>query len=151
MASIILAAGYLTYDKVKRKRAEKKEGKRKTNEERYDELRREHQLSQSRQGTLRTVGGGAGAAGTNPFEVGGEDEGEEKRRGSGESDRDGDDPSSWVEAVVRERQKSVTSGGSGSPQSPQQRQGAWNGGEQRHGYESHHSGRGGQGTWVGLS
>ena len=61
MASLLFSAGYVTYDKIKRKRAEKKESKRRKDEERYEDLKREQEQAQTRRQS--SVGGVSGSVG----------------------------------------------------------------------------------------
>ena len=104
MASLIFAAGFLTYNKVKDKREAKKEKKRKGYEDRYTELQREHTQNEEKLTKQKTGDNSSG----NPFEE--NVAAPKERRTSTESQRsrhsNDDDPNQWVEEVVRQRSKS---------------------------------------------
>ena len=120
MASLLVAASFLTYNKIKDKRAAKKEAKRKGYETRYNELEREHSQTQERQVQMQQTGssqegtehnspftGAAGIAGTQRQQLR-KDVYPERRRSSDSeraSTHSRDDPSSWVDDVLREREK----------------------------------------------
>jgi hypothetical protein len=105
MASLIFAASYLTYNKIKSKREEKKEKKRKAYADRYHQLEREHAEGAEKQSQDRTTGGGnthaelPSSPSTQPAEPRGRRSSESLR--SEEEKTDG--PSAWVDEVVKER------------------------------------------------
>ena len=102
MASLIFAASFLTYDKIKHKRSERKERKRKTYEERYGELQKEH--TEVEQKYLRS--GKTGHSERSEPETNADAETTEKslkRRSSSDSRLSRDGPSAWVDDVVREK------------------------------------------------
>ena len=113
--SLLVAASYLTYNKIKDKRAAKKEAKRKNYEARYNELEREHSQYQEKQQT----GSGQGTQQSTPAVMANPQSqqivAERRRRSSSESghastySRD-DDPSAWVNDVLKEREKRDGSG-----------------------------------------
>lgn len=110
MASLIFAAGFLTYSKVKDKKDKRREQKKKLHEEWYDDLQREHsrgveeksqlQLQSQSQSPQKTGGS------NNPFEQQIEMTACE-RRNSSDSQRSQDGPGKWVDHVNRERRKSL--------------------------------------------
>jgi hypothetical protein len=110
MASLLFAASFLTYSKIKDKRAAKKEAKRKGYETRYNELEREHSQPQEKHVQMQQTGSSQGtdrnvSATRQPQDVF-EDAPAERR--SSESDRASthsrDDPSAWVDGVLKERE-----------------------------------------------
>ena len=116
MASLLVAAGLLTFNKVKDKRAAKKEAKRQAYENRYNELEREHSQNQEQRVQTRQTGSMQGTehissatttatARTEPQQ---QDPFSEKRRSS-DSERGSihsrDDPRSWVDDALRDREK----------------------------------------------
>ena len=105
MASLIFAAGFLTYNKVKDKREAKKEKKRKGYEERYTELEREHTQDQEKFITKQKTGDKPSG---NPFEdnVAVPKERRTSTDSQGSRHSNDGDPSQWVEEVVRQRSKS---------------------------------------------
>ena len=107
MASLIFAAGFLTYNKVKDKKDKKREKKRKVHEEWYEDLQREHSRSvEEKAGKVQSPV----KTGSNPFEDTATTTPESKeRRSSSESHRSEDGPDRWVNEVVRERSKSLGS------------------------------------------
>ena len=124
MAALLVAASFMTYNKIKDKRAAKKEAKRKGYETRYNELEREHSQTQERQGRVQMQQTGSshegtehnspltGAAAVAAVGTQRQQQGQEvyaDRRRSSDSDRASthsrDDPSSWVDDVLREREK----------------------------------------------
>ncbi len=117
MASLILAASFFTYSKIKDKRAAKKEAKRKGYETRYNELEREHTQTQEKQiqtqptGESRTSDSQAQSSSDSQapevFSDGVRRTSSDSRRVSTDSR---DDPSAWVNAVVKERSKSGSDG-----------------------------------------
>jgi hypothetical protein len=114
MASLIFAASYMTYNKIKTKREEKKEKKRKAYADRYSELERETKGTQKdvqRPSTRESQG----TANIQSLPV--QSAELRDRRNSSESLRsDGektDGPSAWVDEVLRER----LGGGTQSPRS----------------------------------
>lgn len=119
MASLLVAASYLTYNKIKDKRAAKKEAKRKSYEARYNELEREHSQHQVKQ--VQT-GSSQGMEQSTPTAMAESQSqqiaAERRRRSSSESGRASmhsgdDDPSAWVNDVLKEHEKR---GGSGQSQ-----------------------------------
>jgi hypothetical protein len=120
--SLLVAASYLTYNKIKDKRAAKKEAKRKAYEARYNELEREHSQYQEKQVQAQQTGSGQGTQQSTPAVMANPQSqqivAERRRRSSSESghastySRD-DDPSAWVNDVLKEREKR---GGSGRSQ-----------------------------------
>jgi hypothetical protein len=117
MAGILLAASFLTYNKIKDKRAAKKEAKRKGYEARYSALEYEHLQDQEKRVQSQQTGSSQGTdqqVPTRPVEA---SEAQQQdvssdlpaRRRSSESDRASihsrDDPSAWVDDVVKERKK----------------------------------------------
>ena len=108
MASLIFAAGFLTFNKVKDKRDARKEKKRKGYEERYNELQREHTQNEEKYVRRQTTGEIQSAQDKNVLDDG--RPGSKERRTSSESQRShrsgNDDPSSWVDEVVRQRTSS---------------------------------------------
>ena len=127
MASLIVAASFLTYNKIKDKRAAKKEAKRKGYEARYNELEREHSQNQqkhiqnkqsvSSQDTGRNLP--TTTARMQPqdifSDVHAERRSSESRRASTSSR---DDPSSWVDDVLKERERQTALGQSDSTGRP---------------------------------
>ena len=120
MASLFAVASYLTYNKIKDKRAAKKEAKRKGYEARYNELQREHSQHQEKQVQAEQTGSSQGIEQSTPAamaELQSQQVVAERRRRSSSSEsgrastgsRD-DDPSAWVNDVIKERGKG---GGSG--------------------------------------
>jgi hypothetical protein len=104
MASLIFAASYLTYNKIKSKREEKKEKKRKAYADRYHQLEREHAEGAEKQ----TQGRGTGGGNTQAELLNSPPQSAELRgRRSSESLRSQvettDGPSAWVDEVVKER------------------------------------------------
>jgi|ERR1700733_994555 hypothetical protein len=122
MASLLVAASYLTYNKIKDKRAAKKEAKRKGYEARYNELEREHSQHQEKQVQARQTGSSQDTEQSTPAAIA-ESQSQRiiarrRRRSSSESGRAStdsrdDDPSAWVNDVLKEREKR---GGSGRSQ-----------------------------------
>jgi hypothetical protein len=122
MASLLVAASYLTYNKIKDKRAAKKEAKRKGYEARYNELEREHSQHQEKQVQARQTGSNQGTEQSTPAAIAESQSqrivAQRRRRSSSESGRAStdsrdDDPSAWVNDVLKEREKR---GGSGRSQ-----------------------------------
>jgi hypothetical protein len=109
MASLIFAAGFLTYNKVKDKKDKKREKKRKVHEEWYEDLQREHSRGvDEKAGKVQSPV----KTGSNPFEDTATTIPEsQERRGSSESQRSQDGPDKWVNEVVRERSKSLGTAG----------------------------------------
>ena len=111
MASLILAAGFMTYSKVKDKREAKKEKKRKAYETRYEELQKEHSHHQEKHIQTQQTGDRHNQAELDPFA----DVASKGRRSSTDSQRsqrsDRDDPTRWVNEVVLARSKSQGVGG----------------------------------------
>jgi hypothetical protein len=120
MASLLVAASLLTYDKIKDKRAAKKDAKRKGYEARYTELEREHWRDQEKAVQAQQTGSSKGsdqlvppvvAAGTSASQHQQTEVLAHVRAGrtSSECDRASshskDGPSSWVDDVLREREK----------------------------------------------
>lgn len=104
MASLIFAASYLTYNKIKSKREEKKEKKRKAYADRYHELEKEHTFSAEKQ-LLRQRTGDNSREGTLPDSS---IQTQELRvRRSSESVRSDEEktggPTVWVDGVVGKR------------------------------------------------
>ena len=120
MASLLFAAGVITYNKVQQKREEKKEKKRLAYQTRYNELEREHTRIEEKYLQRRQTGESLGAEeklqrrSTNPFENSDPvaDAAVERRRSSSESQRElsdpKDDPGAWVDHVIRQRLKQNT-------------------------------------------
>jgi single-stranded DNA-binding protein len=100
MASLIFAAGFLTYNKVKDKKEKKREKKRKVHEEWYEDLQREHSRGVEEKGKVQSPQ----SSGSNPFE---ETEKKTERRSSSDSHRSQDGPDKWVDEVIKERRKSM--------------------------------------------
>ncbi len=104
MASLIFAASYLTYNKIKSKREEKKEKKRRAYADRYHELEKEHTFSAGKQLQGHRTGdsGGEGALPNSSTQSA-----ELRARRSSESLRTeaekADGPSAWVDDIVRKR------------------------------------------------
>lgn len=114
MASLLVAASYLTYNKIKDKRAAKKEAKRKVYETRYNELEREHFQHQGKQVKAQQTGSSQGTSAT-IVEPQSQQIVAERRRSSSESgrastDSRNDDPSAWVNDMLKEREKRGSSG-----------------------------------------
>jgi hypothetical protein len=123
MASLLVAASFLTYNKIKDKRAAKKEAKRKGYESRYHALEREHsqalQDQQEKHVQAQPTGPSQSTdrhvpAATAETEIPASQRQDASsalpaRRRSSESDRAStrsrDGPSSWVDEVLREREK----------------------------------------------
>jgi hypothetical protein len=104
MASLIFAASYLTYNKIKSKREEKKAKKRKTYEDRYHQLEREHAEGAEKQLQGRSTGSSnmqpeLPNSPTQSAELRGRRSSESL--GSEEEKKDG--PSAWVDEVVKDR------------------------------------------------
>lgn len=107
MASLLFAASYLTYNKIKTKREEKREKKRQAYAQRYSALEREHirnaeMLSRQHQtgdGNRRT----ASHSSLQHIEV------PSRARNSSESLRsekvEADGPNAWVDEVIKERSR----------------------------------------------
>jgi len=117
MASLIFAASFLTINKIKTKRAEKKETKRKAYETRYNELEREHTHGQEKQiqaqqtGESRTVDSQTPTA--SDFQADNSPSDAVRRTSSDErraSIDSRDDPSAWVDHVLQERSKQGNTG-----------------------------------------
>jgi hypothetical protein len=106
MASLLFAASYLTYNKLKTKSEERKEKKRKAYADRYSELQRRHTQEMEKQGQCHRAGSGKGQAElpTSPVQSA---ETQDRRRSSSESVRSDDEkaggPSAWVDEVMRQR------------------------------------------------
>ena len=122
MASLLIAASFLTYNKIKDKRAAKKEAKRKGYEARYNELEREHSQHQEKQVQAQQTGSSQGMEQSTPAAMAESQSqqivAERWRRSSSESGRAStdsrdNDPSVWVNDVLKEREKR---GGSGRSQ-----------------------------------
>src|ERR1700733_6422524 len=122
MASLLVAASYLTYNKIKDKRAAKKEAKRKGYEARYNELEREHSQYQEKQVHAQQTGSSQGTEKSTPAVMANPQSqqivAEVRRRSTSESGRAStdsrdDDPRAWVKDVLKEREKR---GGSGRSQ-----------------------------------
>lgn len=114
MASLIFAASYLTYNKIKTKREEKKEKKRNAYAQRYLELEKEHTKDTEKQIQGQRTGDSISPA---------EEQSSQTRsptalrgRRSSESLRSehekADGPTAWVDDMLRERSR----GGTQSPQ-----------------------------------
>ncbi len=105
MASLIFGAAYLTYDKIKTKREEKKERKRKAYADRYSELEKEHAKDTEKQLQHQRTGDSHREAElpSSPNQTAALQD----RRSSSESLRSGeekpDSPSTWVDEVISER------------------------------------------------
>jgi len=104
MASLIFAASYLTYNKIKSKREQKKEKKRKSYAERYHQLEREQAEGAEKHSQVRSTGSGnrqseLSNSPTQSAELKGRRSSESLR--SEEEKTDG--PSAWVDQVVKER------------------------------------------------
>ena len=108
MASLIFAASYLTYNKIKSKREEKKEKKRKAYADRYHELEKEHTFSAGKQLQQQRTGDSSREGALPNSSIQSE---ELRARRSSESVRsDGektDGPNTWVDDVVRKRSGGV--------------------------------------------
>ena len=108
MASLIFAAGFLTYNKVKDKKDKRREQKKKLHEEWYEDLQREHSRGveeKEKPHSPQKTGGSS-----NPFEQQSEKTAAE-RRNSTDSQRSQDGPDKWVDDVNRERRKSLATAG----------------------------------------
>jgi hypothetical protein len=120
MASLLVAASILTYDKIKGKRAAKKDAKRMSYETRYSELEREHSLDQEKRVQAQLTGSNKGTDRIPPpmmtartsasqLQPQGVSSDVPAGRRSTESDRASlhsrDGPSSWVDDMLREREK----------------------------------------------
>lgn len=126
MASLLVAASYLTYNKIKDKRAAKKEVKRQAYETRYNELEREHCENQEKRLQAQRTGSSQGtdqiahtAAAGGPQSQPQDVDVFAERRKSSDSERAStdaarDDPSSWVDDVLRERAQRVRCGAGGT-------------------------------------
>lgn len=108
MASLILAAGFLTYNKVMDKKEKRREKKKKLHAEWFEDLQKEHSRGmeekdkrQSQSHSPQKTGGS-----NNPFESQIEKAAAE-RRSSSESRRSQDGPDKWVDEVNKERRKSL--------------------------------------------
>ena len=109
MASLIFAAGFLTYNKVKDQKEKRREKKRKVHEEWFEDLQREHSRGveeKTGHGKVQSQSqesekGRVAAGGNNPFED--KDKDGQGRRGSSESQRSQDGPDQWVDHVVRSK------------------------------------------------
>jgi hypothetical protein len=112
MASLIFAASYMTYNKIKTKREKKKEKKRKAYADRYSELERETKGSQKdvqRPSTKESQGtADIQSSPVQSAELRGRRNSNESLRGDEEKT---DGPSAWVDEVLRER----LGGGTQSP------------------------------------
>ena len=113
MASLLVAASLLTYNKVKDKRAAKKEAKRQSYEARYNELEREHSHHQEKHVQPQQTGSSQGTEHNSPSrpdepsKAQPQDVFAERRKSSdsGRASNDArDDPSTWVDDVLRERE-----------------------------------------------
>jgi hypothetical protein len=115
MASLLVAASYLTYNKIKDKRAAKKEAKRKGYEVRYNELEREHSQHQEKQVHAQQRGSSQGTEQSTSAAMA-ESQSQQivverrRRRSSSESGRAStgsrdDGPSAWVNDMINEREK----------------------------------------------
>ena len=114
MASLIFAASFLTYNKIKEKREAKKAAKREGYQKRYNELEKEHSQIQEkymqRQATgdrspiteiersCHNLASGNDNYGSKDTEIGARRKSTDSQRSSQSS---GDDPSAWVEHVTR--------------------------------------------------
>ena len=111
MASLIFAASYLTYNKLKTKREEKKEKKRKAYADRYRELEKEHtkdaekQLQQQRTGDSTRPSRVQSSPAQSPTQLHGRRSSESLRSEAEKADG----PTAWVDDVLRERSKAGTS------------------------------------------
>jgi hypothetical protein len=117
MASLIFAASYLTYNKIKTKREEKKEKKRKAYADRYHELEKEQTRDAGKQITQRQRTGESSRPDepqSSPVHSPARHH-DRRRRRSSESLRSEqekvDGPTAWVDDVLRERE----GGGAQSP------------------------------------
>ena len=108
MASLILAAGFLTYNKVMDKKEKRREKKKKLHEEWYEDLQKEHSRGMEEKDLRQTQSQSPQKTGdsNNPFEQQTENVATE-RRNSSESSRSQDGPDKWVEEANRERRKSL--------------------------------------------
>ena len=110
MASLIFAASYLTYNKIKTKREEKKERKRKAYADRYHELEKEHNKDAEKQVQAQRTGDSSRPAEEqrahtqSPTELRGRRSSESLR--SQQENADG--PTAWVDDVLRERSRAGT-------------------------------------------
>lgn len=107
MASLIFAAGFLTYNKVKDKKDKKREKKKKVHEEWYEDLQREHSRGVEEKGKMQSPQKTGGS--NNPFE--GTENTTVEKRNSSDSRRSQDGPDKWVDDVIRERRKSMGTAG----------------------------------------
>jgi hypothetical protein len=103
MASLIVAAGILTHGKIKGKIDAKKAKKAKGYQDRYDELEKEHQKSQSQYLQKRSTNTSLDEAASKP-------QSGVERRMSSESQRSthhdpDDNPNKWVEDALKDRDK----------------------------------------------
>jgi hypothetical protein len=117
MAGVLLAVSFLTYDKIKHKRAAKKEAKRKGYEARYSELEYEYLKDQNKRLQRQQTGSSQGTDQHGPTKSVEPSEAQQQdvpsellaRWRSTESDRASarsrDDPSAWVDEVVKERKE----------------------------------------------
>jgi hypothetical protein len=117
MAGALLAASFLTYNKIKDKRAAKKEAKRKGYEMRYSELEYEFLQDQEKRMQNQQTGSSQGTDQLVPTRSVETSEAQQQdvatelpeRRRSIESDRAStrlrDDPRAWVDDVLKERKK----------------------------------------------
>jgi hypothetical protein len=107
MASLIFAASYLTYNKIKTKHEKRKEKKRKAYADRYQELEQEHRKDAEKQ--LQQQRTGDSNQEVEPLNSPIQSAELGVRRRSSESVRsDGgkvDGPGAWVDEVLRERSR----------------------------------------------
>lgn len=106
MASLIFAAGFLTYNKVKDQKEKKREKKRKAHEEWYEDLQREHSKGVDGKGSPQLP---EKAGSNDPFEDNKNTPAE--KRNSIDSRQSQDGPDRWVDDVIRERRKSMGTAG----------------------------------------
>jgi hypothetical protein len=111
MASLIFAASFMTYNKIKTKREKKKEKKRKAYADRYSELERETkgtQKDEQRPSTRESQGtADIQSLPVQSAELRGRRNSNESVRGDEEKT---DGPSAWVDEVLRERLGGGTQG-----------------------------------------
>lgn len=111
MASLLIAAGIATHQKIQSSREKKREKKRQEFARRYSELEGEHENYEKKYMDKQSTGESSNGKSLNPFfDQDGLAE-KRERRSSEDSQRswkeagDGDGPEQWVDGVVKERSK----------------------------------------------
>ena len=109
MASLLIAAGIATHQKIQSSREKKREKKRQEFARRYSELEGEHENYEKKYMDKQSTGESSNGRSSNPFfDQDGLAEKRERRSsddspGSWKGGEDGDGPEKWVDDVVKKR------------------------------------------------